>query len=102
MSVGNVTKADALYSLRPGAQWILTGDVIKWIDTIQAKPTESEINAEIVRLQSEYEAKQYQRDRALEYPPLAEQLDMLYHDRINSTDTWMEAIQAVKTKYPKS
>jgi len=29
-------------------------------------------------------------------------LDAAYHDRINSTDTWMEAIQAVKNKYPKS
>ena len=47
-------------------------------------------------------ADQYKQDRVKEYPPLAEQLDMLYHDRINSTDTWMEAIQAVKTKYPKS
>jgi hypothetical protein len=102
MSVGIISKADALYSLRPGAQWILTGDVIKWLDTIQTQPTESEIDAEIVRLQAEYNANQYQRDRVKEYPPLAEQLDLLYHDRINSTDTWMEAIQAVKNKYPKS
>ena len=47
-------------------------------------------------------ARAYKQQRAVEYPPLAEQLDMLYHDRINSTDTWMEAIQAVKNKYPKS
>ena len=47
-------------------------------------------------------SNQYKQQRAVEYPPLAEQLDMLYHDRINSTDTWMEAIQAVKNKYPKS
>jgi hypothetical protein len=47
-------------------------------------------------------ANQYKQQRAVEYPPLAEQLDLLYHDRINSTDTWMEAIQAVKNKYPKS
>ena len=45
---------------------------------------------------------QYKQQRALEYPSFPDQLDMLYHDRINSTDTWMEAIQAVKTKYPKS
>jgi len=52
--------------------------------------------------QTYLESKQYKQQRAVEYPPLAEQLDMLYHDRINSTDTWMEAIQAVKNKYPKS
>ena len=95
----------AILSLRPGAQWMLRDNdynSLEWVDTIQAKPTEEEIAAEIVRLQAEYDNKQYQRDRAPEYPPLAEQLDMLYHDRINSTDTWMEAIQAVKNKYPKS
>ena len=48
------------------------------------------------------DAHAYIEKRKMEYPPLPEQLDMLYHDRINSTDTWMEAIQAVKTKYPKS
>lgn len=45
---------------------------------------------------------QYKQQRALEYPSFPDQLDLLYHDRINNTDTWMEAIQAVKTKYPKS
>lgn len=44
----------------------------------------------------------YQRDRASEYPSLADQLDMLYHDKINNTNTWLDAIQAVKNKYPKS
>ena len=48
------------------------------------------------------DAHAYIEKRNIEYPPLPDQLDMLYHDRINSTDTWMEAIQAVKTKYPKS
>lgn len=48
------------------------------------------------------DAHAYIEKRKMEYPPLADQLDMLYHDRINNTDTWMEAIQAVKNKYPKS
>lgn len=95
-------KSSALCSLRPTASFAVVNGEIQWFDTIQAKPTEEEINAEIVRLQAEYDAKQYQRNRAVEYPSLAAQLDMLFHDRINSTDTWMEAIQAVKNKYPKS
>jgi len=95
-------KSSALCSLRPRASFAVVNGEIQWFDNIQTQPTQSEIEAEIVRLQAEYEAKQYQRDRASEYPALADQLDMLYHDRINSTDTWMEAIQAVKNKYPKS
>lgn len=94
----------AIISLRPKSQWILRGDSyggLEWLDQSQTKPTEAEIQAEIARLQSEYEAKQYQRDRASEYPSIQEQLDMQYWDAINGTTTWQDAINAVKAKYPK-
>lgn len=41
---------------------------------------------------------QYRRDA---YPSIADQLDMQYHDGVNSTTTWADAIAAVKTKYAK-
>lgn len=50
---------------------------------------------------AEYNAKQYQRDRALAYPSIQEQLDMQYWDAINGTTTWQDAINAVKQQYPK-
>jgi len=96
-----ITKAKALYSLRPGAEWVLRGDDLEWLDQNQTQPTDAEITAEIARLQAEYEAKSYARSRAAEYPSLQEQLDMQYWDAINGTTTWAEAIAAVKTKYPK-
>ena len=96
-----ITKANALQSLRPSAQWVLRGDELEWLDTEQTQPTESEIQAEITRLQAEYAAKQYQRDRAAAYPSLAEQLDMQYWDSINGTTTWADAIAAIKQQYPK-
>jgi hypothetical protein len=96
-----IGKVEALLSLRPKAQWTLRGNDLEWVDTIQTEPTESEINAEIARLQAEYDAKQYQRDRAAEYPSIQEQMDMQYWDAINGTTTWQDAINAVKTKYPK-
>lgn len=65
------------------------------------KPTKESLDAEIARLQAEYEAKSYARSRAAEYPSLQEQLDMQYWDAINGTTTWADAIAAVKTKYPK-
>lgn len=91
----------ALFSLRPKAQWILNGDSytgLDWIDTVQSKPTESEINAEIARLQAEYDAKEYQRKRAAEYPSFADQFDTLYH---GGYDAWKAQIDAIKLKYPK-
>ncbi len=94
----------AIISLRPNSNWVLRGDSyngLEWLDQSQTKPTEAEINAEIIRLQAEYDAKQYQRDRASEYPSIQEQMDMQYWDAINGTTTWQDAINAVKTKYPK-
>ena len=41
---------------------------------------------------------QYRRDA---YPPIGDQLDMQYHDLVDSTTTWADTIAAVKTKYPK-
>ncbi len=93
-----IKKGDAIFSLSPGAEWSLNGDELTWLDTAQTKPTESEINAEVARLQAEYDAKEYQRKRAAEYPSFADQFDTLYH---GGYDAWKATIDAVKTKYPK-
>jgi hypothetical protein len=93
-----MTKSDALHLLRPGAQWIIRGDDIAWLDANQTCPTDAEIEAEVTRLQAEYSAKQYQRQRAAEYPSIPEQFDLLYH---GGYDAWKSVIQAVKDKYPK-
>jgi hypothetical protein len=48
---------EALVSIRPGAAWNLKDTVdystLEWLDTVQVKPTESEVNAEIARLNSD-------------------------------------------------
>ena len=62
---------------------------------------EALITAEMTRLQADYEAKEYQRKRASEYPSIGEQLDMIYHAG-QGGDAFQAAIQAVKDKYPKS
>ena len=41
---------------------------------------------------------QYRRDA---YPSIGDQLDMQYHDLVDSTTTWADAIASVKSKYPK-
>ena len=91
----------ALNNLRPDAQWVSRGDEVEWLDAEQTQPTEAELNAEITKVQNDYTAKQYQRDRKSDYKSIEEQLDMLYWDKINNTNLWQEHINAVKTKYPK-
>jgi len=62
---------------------------------------ESARDAEEAEWESQQLATQYKRDRQLEYPPIADQQDMQFHDAIDGTTTWQDAIQAVKNKYPK-
>jgi hypothetical protein len=93
-----IGKVEAIYSLKPKAQWTLRGDDLEWLDTNQTKPTEAEIQAEIVRLQAVYQVNEYQRQRAAEYPSFAEQFDTLYH---GGYDAWKATIDSVKAKYPK-
>ena len=91
----------AITSLANGADFILRGETysgLEWLDTQKTKPTEEEILAEISRLQAEYDAKEYQRLRAAEYPSFADQFDTIFHEGI---DAWKAQIQAVKDKYPK-
>ena len=93
--------AAALISLRPGASWSLIGENytgLEWLDETQTKPTLEECESEMIRLKAEYDRCQYQRDRKLEYPSIADQLDMLYHQ---GYDGWRSQIDAVKSKYPK-
>ena len=63
---------------------------------------EAKVQAEVAKLEAEYQANEYQRQRAGEYLPLGEQLDMLYWDKKDGTNTWEQHIDAVKAKYPKS
>jgi hypothetical protein len=95
-----IKKPDALQSLRPGAEWVLRGDVLEWLDTEQTQPTEAEITAEIARLQAAYDAKEYARNRVAEYPSIGDQLDALWKGGDDAAEM-LAKVQAVKNKYPK-
>jgi len=57
----------------------------------------SEIDKIAKTIEDEFNSNQYQRDRAVAYDPIPEQLDQIYHDM----DGWKAKIKAVKDKYPK-
>ena len=63
--------------------------------------SKADIEAKMVELQAEYDANQYQRDRATAYPTIQDQLDMQYWDNVNGTTTWEDAIAKVKADNPK-
>ena len=92
-----IDKITAILSLCPDAIVTVSDEEVIWHDGIE-KLTKSQIDAEVVRLQAEYDAKQYQRDRAVAYPSFAEQFDTLYH---GGFDAWKATIDSVKNQYPK-
>ena len=100
-----ITKQDALLSLRPKASfaWNEETDVISNYSSLDSTsiPTDSEIASEVTRLQTEYDNKKYQRDRAIAYPSIQDQLDMQYWDKKNGTTTWVDAVAKVKSDNPK-
>ena len=100
MSIGI---AKAVQSLKPNAEFTLEGTSFQgltWIDKIQTQPTEAEIDAEVIRLQAEWDLQEYARNRKAEYDDL-NQFELMTDDAINGTTTHIDAIKAIKKKYPK-
>ena len=95
-----ITTVDALQSLKPKAEWVLRGDELEWLDDVQTEPTQSEIDAEVTRLQAVYDAQAYARNRKAEYDQL-NQFEMQFDDKENTTTTWVDKINEIKGRHPK-
>ena len=74
-------------------------NTIQWLNGTTPIP-KADIEAKMVEVQADYDAKQYQRDRV--YPSIGEQLDMQYWDKVNGTTTWEDAVAKVKSDNPKN
>jgi tRNA A37 N6-isopentenylltransferase MiaA len=95
---------DALQTLTPGAQWVLEGDSyegLTWMDEDQEQPLEQDLLDEASRLQSEYDALEYQRLRQPEYPPIEDYIDGIVKNDEAQVQAYIEACLAIKEKYPK-
>ena len=90
---------EALESLTPKAEYVVTdGVIVNWIDSVQTQPSESAITTEIARLQAEYDAQAYARNRKPEYPTIEECVHAILDDDLTALQVKR---QAVKDKYPK-
>ena len=99
----------AILKINPNAEVVVIGDDINTceIEWLNGTPpiSKADIEAKMVEVQADYDAKQYQRDRV--YPSIGDQLDMLWHS-IDQNPTlksqyfaFYEAIKSVKVKNPK-
>ena len=77
---------------------------IEWLEGT-AEISKADIEAKMVEVQADYDAKQYQRDRV--YPSIGDQLDMLWHTMDKNTELqhnfydFYQTIKKVKVAYPK-
>ena len=93
----------AIKKINPLAEFRYTEDDINTIEWLNGTTSisKTDIEAKMVEVQAEYDANQYQRDRATAYPTIQEQLDMQYWDNVNGTTIWEDAIAKIKADNPK-
>ena len=89
------TTVDALSRLRPGAEYIVRGDVysgIEWLDSSQTKPTETEINNKI----SELNSAEAMRLLRLERNARIAETDWRASSDLTMSDAWKTYRQALR------
>ena len=92
------TISDAIVALGiDGGFKIKDGKVAKWYSE-KEQPSDDAIQEKLKELQNDFTSKQYQRDRAVAYPSIPDQLDTIYHQGL---DAWKAEIKAVKDAHPK-
>ena len=97
----SIDGATALASLTPNAEWAFrNGQVTEWKSAGITQPTQAEIDAEVIRLQAEYDSQAYARKRKAKYDAL-NQFELISDDSINGTTTHKDAITAIKAEFPK-
>ena len=95
-----ITLVNAIQAINPKAELNIEESNIKKITWLNKTTpiAEADILAKQKELQTAYDNNAYQRDRAVAYPSMADQLDDIYH---NGVDEWKKTIKAIKDKYPK-
>ena len=89
---------NALQTAHPTSTWgnATNGETYASFVWVDNAITEDEYNAAIAA----YDAKEYQRKRKAKYDAL-NQDEMRFDDTKNSTTTWVDAIDAIKSEFPK-
>ena len=96
-----IDKAKAIQSLRSGAQWVLRGDDLEWLDTNQTQPTEAEITAEVDRLTALEPARIATENRRSAYIVEADPLFFKAQRGEATMEEWQAKVAEIKTRFPK-
>jgi hypothetical protein len=96
-----MNKIQALQSLRPGAQWVLRGDDLEWMDTEQTQPTEAEITAEVARLTALEPNRIADANRKAAYEQEADPLFFKWQAGEATEAEWKAKRDEIKARFPK-
>jgi hypothetical protein len=96
-----ITKANALASLRPGAEWVLRGDELEWLDANQTQPSDAEIEAEVARLTALEPARIATENRRAAYIAEADPLFFKAQRGEATMDEWQAKVAEIKERFPK-
>jgi len=94
---------ETILKINPNAEVSVNDDDINQITWHNGTPPipKEKILAKQQELIAEYNAKQYQRDRAKEYPDFREYLDGIVKGDNAQVQKYIDDCLAVKAKYPK-
>jgi len=95
-----IRKTEAILSLLPNARFAMVDSTITVWEDDRPQPTDDEIDAEVTRLQAEYDSLAYARSRKQEYDKLP-QFEMQFDDNRDGTTTWVDSINEIKERFPK-
>jgi uncharacterized membrane-anchored protein len=100
----DITTYQAIKSLVGGELHTDLNGIIQYLGKV-VELDENKIEAEVARLQAEYDAQEYARNRATAYDSVGNQLDLLFHDMTagkgTKTGEWYKAVAKVKADNPK-
>jgi hypothetical protein len=81
---------------------LLGGVITEWSeDNSQSQPTEEQLVVWYDGLTAYWSTKEVLDTRIKRYPTWQDQLDMQYHDLVDGTTTWKDAVKAIKDAHPK-
>ena len=91
---------DALIEINPEIKFTFLGDNYDTLKILSdhEKPTKEAIDSAKVKAQQKIDDSYYKIQRAVAYPSIQDQLDMLYHQGIEG---WKAEIKKVKDTHPK-
>jgi len=96
------SKFDAILAIRPDARFETREEngveIVTWLEG-ETPISDADISAKQTELAT---ANSHIPNRKKAYPSIEDQLDMQYHDAVDGTTTWKDAIAQIKSDNPKS